>query len=82
MMSPTSGIPGSCSPGMDEVEGRERRVRRRKEGEGKDVWTYDDSRAKSHALHHDVEFVALVDGVLARADLDGFDESVRPLGEL
>ena len=51
-------------------------------GGGKDARTYHDGWAKSHAFHYDVEFVAFLDGVLGRADLDGFDELLRPLGVL
>ena len=51
-------------------------------GVGKIICTYHNGWAKSHAFHHDMEFVALLDGVLVRLDLDGFDESLRPLGEL
>ena len=54
----------------------------RNEWGGEDIWTYHDGWAKSHAFHHDMEFVALLDGVLVRDDLDGFDECLRPLGEL
>ena len=50
--------------------------------EGEDVWTYDDGWAESHVFHHDVEFVALFDDVLGRDDLDGFDECLRPFGDL
>lgn len=55
------------------------RWRRKKHECGGGRGTYDDGWAERHAMHHDMYFVALFDGVLVRADFDGLDESVRPL---